>query len=297
MATSGLIRDNPIFDGTNVVNEIPYLTDAFADRAAKFIERQKSKPFFLYLAFNAVHTPMHSTDKYLARFENISDRTRRTYAAMLSAMDDGIGQTLAAIKAANIENDTLIVFFSDNGGPTTYGGTNGSVNKPLKGSKGTTYEGGVRVPFIVKWKGKLAGGKTYSEPVIQLDILPTVLAVTGAAGGGNFDGVDLMPFLNGKKKGSPHDALYWRTGAAMAIRKGDWKLLRFTPGALSEDPSLLVELKDVELYNLKTDIGEANDLAAKNPKKVNELADAWQLWARTLSKPSWPPVGAAAPGN
>ena len=281
---------NPIFDGDKVVTEIPYLTDAFADRAVQFIERNKTKPFFLYLAFNAVHTPPHAIEKYLSRFKGIADERRRTYAAMLSAMDDGIGRTMDGLKAANLDNDTLVFFFSDNGGPTIYGGVNGSSNAPLRGSKRTTFEGGIRVPFIVKWKGHLAEGKTYSNPVIQLDILPTVLSAAGVRPASRFDGVDLFPFITGKKKGAPHDALYWRTGAAMAIRRGDWKLLRFTETSTVEDPSLLNELMGTELYNLKTDISETNNLAASNPKRVKELSGKWQTWARTLSKPAWRPI-------
>jgi arylsulfatase A-like enzyme len=134
---------NPLLDGRKVVAETSYLTDAFADRAVEFIKRQKSRPFFLYLAFNAVHTPMQATDMYLARFKHIADKKRRTYAAMLSAMDDGIGKTLAALRTEGLEESTLIFFFGDNGGPTMAGTTvNGSSNAPLRGSKRQTWEGG-----------------------------------------------------------------------------------------------------------------------------------------------------------
>ena len=171
---------NPLLDGRKVVAETPYLTDAFADRAVDFIKRQKSQPFFLYLAFNAVHTPMQATDKYLARFPHIADKQRRTYAAMLSAMDDGIGKTLAALRAEGLEENTLIFFLNDNGGPTMAGTTiNGSSNAPLRGSKRQTWEGGIRVAFIIRWKGHLAEGKTDARPIIQLDVLPTALAAAG----------------------------------------------------------------------------------------------------------------------
>jgi len=168
---------NPLLDGLKIVAETAYLTDAFADRAVDFIKRPKSQPFFLYLAFNAVHTPMQATDKYLARFPHIADKQRRTYAAMLSAMDDGIGKALAALRAEGLEEDTLIFFFNDNGGPTMSGTTiNGSSNAPLRGSKRQTWEGGIRVAFIIRWKGHLAEGKTDARPIIQLDVLPTALA-------------------------------------------------------------------------------------------------------------------------
>lgn len=282
---------NPIFDGRTIVREIPYLTDAFSARAASFIDRQKSSPFFLYLAFNAVHTPLQTTEKYLARFPSIKDPMRQKYAAMLSAMDDAIGQTLAALKAAGIEDNTLVLFFSDNGGPTIYGGLNGSSNAPLRGSKATTFEGGIRVPFILKWKkAGLGAGSTYSHPIIQLDVLPTVLAAAGVKPTKELDGVNLFPFLTRGSKKKPHDALYWRTGGAMAIRKGDWKLVRSPGRAVGDDPSILDPLTGTELYNLKEDIGETTDVALKNPDKAKELAEAWRQWAETLSKPGWPPV-------
>ena len=187
---------DPLLDGRTPVQETPYLTDALVDRATDFITRNASRPFFLYLAFNAVHTPMHATDKYLARF-HIADEQRRTYAAMLSAMDDGIGKTIAALRAANLEGNTLIFFFSDNGGPTMAGTTiNGSRNTPLRGSKRQTWEGGIRVPFIIRWKGHLPEGKTDARPIIQLDVLPTVMMAAGVTPQRDWqlDGVNLLRF-------------------------------------------------------------------------------------------------------
>ena len=282
--TPNVTKRNPLFEGRKHVAEPAYLTDVLADRAVEYINRKRSQPYFLYLSFNAVHTPLEATDKYLNRFAHISDERRRTYAAMLSAMDDGIGRTLAAL-----DDDALIIFFSDNGGPTYAGGPNGSSNAPLKGSKRTTWEGGVRVPLIIKWKGHLAAGKTYSQPVIQLDFLPTVFAAAGVKlDEKNVDGVNLLPFLAGHG-GRPHDTLYWRTGGMMAVRKGDWKLLRMTETAYTEDPIVLTDLSQLELYNLKTDISETKNLAAANSKKVKELAAEWTRWAKALSKPGWSP--------
>ena len=282
---------NPVLDGRKIVAETPYLTDALADRAVDFIKRQKSQPFFLYLAFNAVHTPMEATDKYLARFAHIKDLQRRTYAAMLSAMDDGIGKTLAALRSEGLEENTLIVFFNDNGGPTMAGTTiNGSSNAPLRGSKRQTWEGGIRVAFIIRWKGHLAEGKVDARPIIQLDVLPTALAAAGVRSQGRFDGVNLLPFLTGKKSGRPHETLYWRLGDHMAIRKGDWKLVKTGEGPLKEaNPSTFNDLSNVELYNLAEDIGETKNLAAAHPEKVRELAADWQRWNKKLAKPLWPP--------
>ena len=278
-------ENNPLFEGRKPVAEPAYLTDVLADRSVEFIKRKRTQPFFLYLAFNAVHTPLEVTDKYLKRFTHITDERRRTYAAMLSAMDDGIGKTLAAL-----DGDTLVFFFSDNGGPTMYGGPNGSTNGPLRGSKRTTWEGGVRVPFIVRWKGRLAAGTTYSRPVIQLDVLPTALAAAGVKFDAKaLDGVNLLPFLSGKLSGAPHEALYWRTGGMMAIRRGDWKLLRMSEDAFTERPFVIKDLAILELYNLKDDIGETKNLVSANPKKVKELADAWTRWASGLSEPAWLP--------
>ncbi len=282
---------NPIFDGRKIVSETPYLTDALADRAVDFIKRQKSQPFFLYLAFNAVHTPMEATDKYMARFAHIQDKQRRTYAAMLSAMDDGIGKTLAALRSEALEENTLIIFFNDNGGPTMKGTTiNGSSNAPLRGSKRQTWEGGIRVAFIIRWKGRLAEGQIDARPIIQLDVLPTALAAAGVKSQGRFDGVNLLPFLSGKESGRPHEALYWRLGENMAIRKGDWKLVRTWEGPLKEaNSSTFNDLSTAELYNLAEDIGETKNLAAAHPAKVRELAADWQRWNKKLVKPLWPP--------
>src|SRR5215211_3152325 len=214
---------NPVLDGRTPVREMAYLTDTLTGRAVEFIGRNARRPFFLYLSFNAVHMPMHATDKYLARFPNIADQRRRTYAAMLSAMDDGIGRTMAALRAAGLEENTLVFFFSDNGGPLMQGTTiNGSSNAPLRGSKRQTWEGGIRVPFIIQWKGRLAAGTTDARPIIQLDVLPTALAAAGleAGSGEKLDGVNLLPFLAGRARGTPHETLYWRLGTMMAIREG-----------------------------------------------------------------------------
>ena len=283
----------PVFDGRNPAEQIGYLTDEITERAVGFIERNRSRPFFLYVAFNAVHTPMHATDKYLTRFANIDNERRRTYAAMLSAMDDGVGQTMAAIRAAGLEDNTLIFFFSDNGGPTMAGTTiNGSSNAPLRGSKRQTWEGGIRVPFVVQWKGHLPADTKDSRPIIQLDVLPTALAAAGVdvRRDWKLDGVDLMPFLTGRATGAPHDALYWRLGAMMAIRKGDWKLVQATDGPLrGADSATFNDLSSAGLYHLASDIGETNNVAAANPDTVKELAAAWQQWNRQLATPLWGP--------
>ena len=235
---------------------------------------------------------MEEPEHYLARFPNIADARRRTYAAMISAMDDAIGRTLAALRDQKLEERTLVIFLNDNGGPTMPTTTvNGSSNAPLRGSKRQTWEGGIRVAFAMSWKGHLDAGRVDDRPIIQLDVLPTALAAAGvAAKASEFDGVNLLPFLTGAVKGAPHDALFWRLGGMMAIRKGDWKLVKTREGRLVDvDPSTPYDLSDAGLYNLAEDIGESRDRAAERPDKVKELGDLWHQWNRQLSKPLWAP--------
>jgi arylsulfatase A-like enzyme len=262
-----------------------------------FIEKHSKDPFFLYWAFNAVHGPMEAAEKYLARFpENRfsekGDPKRRTYAAMQAALDDGIGRGLAKLRELGLEDDTLIFFISDNGGPEA---VNASDNGPFNGVKGTTWEGGIRVPLLVQWKNKLPAGKVYDEPVIQLDFLPTALAAADVPiqPEWKLDGVNLLPYLSGEKNDTPHEALYWRFGGSMAIRMGDWKLVKTTggqgraggAGAANRREKATVE--GAELFNLKDDMGEQTNLAAAHPDKTQGLAAAWQKWNSELIDPLW----------
>jgi arylsulfatase A-like enzyme len=263
---------NAVLRGFEPVAEQEYLTDAFAREAVAFIDRHQKEPFFLYLTFNAVHTPMHATEKYLARFQDVPNEQRRTYCAMMSAMDDGIGSVLAKLDEAKLTENTLLMFVSDNGGPPV----NGSSNAPLRGRKATTWEGGIRVPFLVQWKGRLPEGKTCDQPVIQLDLHATALAAAGAnASGAQLDGVDLLPYLAGEKSSPPHEALYWRFGPQMAIRAGNYKLVK---AAGIETPAL---------FDLAADIGETKDLSADKPEVVKELTAKYEAWNGTLEQPRW----------
>ena len=283
---------NPLLDGRRPVEATGYLTEVLTDRAVDFIKREKSRPFFLYLAYNAVHTPMHAPDKYLSRFKGIAEEQRRTYAAMLSAMDDGIGRTLDALRREGLEENTLVFFFSDNGGPTMPGTTvNGASNGPLRGSKRQTWEGGIRVPFIIRWNGRLPAGKVDSRPVIQLDVLPTALAAAGveAKPEWKLDGVNLLPYLTGKSQQAPHEALYWRLFAHMAIRKGPWKLVKSMEGPLLFADTSQPDLSGVQLFNVTEDIGETRDLAAIHPEKVKELSADWLRWSGQMATPLWGP--------
>jgi arylsulfatase A-like enzyme len=272
--------------GTEPVEGTEYFTDAFGKEACEFIERQKEKPWFLYLAFNAVHTPMHATDARLAKFTGIMDKKRQTYAAMMLAMDDNIGRVRRKLADTGQEERTLVVFISDNGGPTMPGTTmNASINDPLRGSKRTTLEGGIRVPFLVSWKNHIRPG-VFDRPVIQLDLTATALELAGARAE-NLDGVNLLPFLSGEKTGAPHDALFWRFGEQMAIRVGDYKLVRYDRNVETRTGAPGQPVAGPRLYNLARDIGETNDLCAALPDKVKELQGKWDAWNATLVKPLW----------
>ena len=286
----------PIYRGTEAVVEQKYLTDAFAREAVSFVERHKKDPFLLYLAFNAVHTPMHASDDRLRQFASITDEPRRKYAAMLTALDEGVGKVLDALRSAALEQDTLIVFLSDNGGPTMPGTTiNASRNDPLRGSKRTTLEGGIRVPFVLSWKGSLPAGAVYEQPVIQLDILPTLLAAAGVKIDAQWqiDGVNLLPYVKGESTGIPHEALYWRLGEQSAVRRGDWKLVRYDRAAddakTRSDAQTEAKVTQPRLYNLARDLSEKEDLATAHPERVAELQLLWNSWAGQLKEPLWRP--------
>lgn len=278
-----------ILRGTTPVAELDYTTDAFGREAVAFIDRHPKQPWFLYLAFNAVHTPMQATDERLAKFSQIADPQRRKYAAMMSSMDEAIGKVRRKLADADLERNTLVVFISDNGGPTMPGTTcNGSSNHPLRGSKRTTLEGGVRVPFVVSWPGQLKPG-VFESPAIQLDLHATALAAAGvtAAAEWKLDGVDLLPFFRGATTGPPHDALYWQFGHQMAIRCGDYKLLRYDRNADTRAGNSRQGTTPPRLYNLRDDLGETKDLATAMPDKVAELQAKWNAWNRGNVKALW----------
>jgi arylsulfatase A-like enzyme len=270
--------------------EKEYLTDAFGREAAAFVERHREGPFFLYLAFNAPHLPLEATPKYLERFKQIDDETRRTCAAMISAMDDAVGVLLAKLKSAGLDENTLVFFISDNGGPTRQ---NSSRNTPLTGVKGEVHEGGIRTPFLVRWKGRLPAGKLYDRPVIQLDICPTALAVAGVPlpADVKLDGVNLLPYLTGANSGDPHDVLYWRFTfppnrpdvPRWAIRRGEWKLLSDVD---PHNPKAPPTGRTLKLINLASDPQEATDLSARHPEKVKELEAEWKKWSAELVNPA-----------
>ncbi len=276
--TRGPGRDalNPILRGRERVTEDEYLTDAFSREATGFIDRNKKNPFFLYLPYNAIHAPWQATEKYLDRFANVKDEKARVLAAMTSALDDGVGRVLKSVKDNGLEKDTMVVFFSDNGAPIYLGaGSNG----PLTGSKLTHFEGGLRIPMLMKYPAAVPAGKTYEHAVSSLNLFPTIAALGGAAPPADrkLDGVDLIPYLTGKNKGLPNETLFWRNGPNSAMRKGNWKLMIPGEGAL-------------RLYDLAKDIGEKNNLAEANADVVKRLTAELNQWKSELKDPLWKPV-------
>ena len=276
----------PILRGRTPVPLDGYLTDVLAREAIGFIERHRDRPFYLHLAFNAVHTPLEAPEADLAQFERIKDPARRTYAAMLTRLDVAIGKVLARLRELSLEGDTLIFFLSDNGGPTTKFSANGSQNRPLRGSKGDTWDGGIHVPFLVQWKGHLPAGTVYNHPVISLDIAATAVAAAGISPKPEWklDGVNLLPFLEGNNPAPPHKSLYWRFGAQMAVRQGDWVLVRPSRGAGEYEDIA----RDPLCFNLAQDVGQGRDLAAVYPDRVREMQADWDRWNATLAAPRWP---------
>lgn len=251
-----------------------YTTDAYAARAVSWLDKNHGKPWFLYLPFNAQHAPLEAPAKYLDRFKHIADTKRQTFAAMLSAMDDAVGAVLKKVRDLGQEENTIIFYIADNGGPTP---STTSQNGALRGFKMTTYEGGPRVPFIVQWKGTIPAGKTYDLPVMNLDVLPTVVT---AAGGkleatDKLDGVDLLPYLTDRNPARPHETMYWRFGEQWAVRRGDWKLVVSRGGGT-----------EPELYNLAADIGESKNLASEQPDKAKELRAIYLAWNAEQAEPS-----------
>jgi arylsulfatase A-like enzyme len=268
----------PILRNEEPVEVNEYLTNVFGHEAAAFIEKNKENPFFLYLAFNAPHTPLQAPELFQQRVKGIADDKRRTYAAMICAMDEAIGQVFAKLKEHDLEKETLILFLSDNGGPVSV--TNSS-NKPLRGAKGQVYEGGIRVPFVVSWPGVLKPGK-YDAPVSSLDLFPTAVALAEAKIPEQLklDGENLIQLL--KADTPKRRTLYWRTngGDSYAIRHGDMKLVR-------------IGKRNPELYDLKNDIGEEQNLAEQNPERVGSLQKLLDAWNDQLIPPKWAGLQAA----
>jgi len=267
---------NEMLRGREPVEEtFEYMTDELGRAVAEYIDKQSgsSSPFFAYVCFNAVHGPLEAKEEDLAKFAGIADEKRRKLAAMTLALDRAVGEILGSLDRNRLAEDTLVAFISDNGGPES---VNGSDNGPLRGVKGNPFEGGMRVPFALRWPARLPKGKTYDEPVIALDLLPTALAAAGLTVDPPkpLDGVNLLPYLTGETTGRPHETLYWRAGESKAVRDGDLKLVYFQ----GEGPML---------FDLAADIGESNDLATKRLDDVKRLSEKLAAWEGELQEPRW----------
>jgi arylsulfatase A-like enzyme len=270
---NGRVGIGQIRRDSTIIHEKAYLTEKFAEEAEAFIDKNKTKPFLLYVPFNAPHTPFQVRKKYYDRFPNVKDENKRVYYAMISALDDCVGRIVAKVKKEGLEENTLIVFASDNGGADY---TFATTNAPLKGGKFSHFEGGINVPFALSWKGKIRPNTVYKTPVISLDIFSTIASAIHSKLPTDrvYDGVDLVDKVN--KNEVAHKILYWRSGDAKAIRSGDWKLI------------ISGKTHEQWLYNLVTDKSETTVLAQKYPAKVKELEIALQNWEKGLIKPLWP---------
>ncbi|MCF7817083.1 MAG: sulfatase-like hydrolase/transferase [Kiritimatiellales bacterium] len=253
--------------------ELPkYLTFALADKACGFIKESKPGPFFLYLAFNAPHAPMEAPPEYLEKTRGIKDPQRSIYAAMVLALDDAVGQVLDVLRQAGTADDTLVVFLSDNGGAIIDGSDrNGASNAPLRGSKAQLWEGGIRVPFLAAWPGKIQPGGVSDVPVISLDLFPTFAGLAGAKAPDVLDGLDLSDLLCGKVKQLPPRDLFWRFyDTQKVVRSGDIKWIRME--------------SDNGLYNVFEDPAESDNRLNQSEQYravAEQLGTRWQEWDRS----------------
>ena len=260
-------------DREPIPEEFDYMTDSLGEEAAAYIDTHAKAPFFMYLCFNAVHTPLHATKEKLGKASPDLSEKRKKLAAMTMSLDDAVGNVLAALNRNEITDDTIVVFINDNGGQTR----SGCLNAPLRGRKGQPYEGGIRVPFVAQWPGHWPAGMVYDHPVSALDLFPTALSAAGGDASAQekpLDGVDLGPYLVSKEDALPHKTLFWQRRDNFAVRDGDWKLVQEKGGAL-------------ELYDIAQDPSESKNLAAENPEVVARLKGLYEAWKATHEEPRW----------
>jgi len=261
------------------IREEQYLTFAIRDKAMAFMEKHQDEPFFLYCTFSAPHVPFQAPVDYYCMYPEVEDDNKRVYYAMISALDDAIGAVHQQIKDLGLEENTIIYLLSDNGGASY---TKATDNGPLKGGKLTQFEGGINVPFMMKWKGQIEPGMRYDYPVSSTDIFATSVAQAGGSlpPDREYDGVNLLPYLNGEQSEEPHPHLFWRADHIWAVRDGDYKLI------------LSVRDGWAELYDLKTDKSEKYDLKQQMPTLYKKLYDLHYQWQQNNlpDKPLWPRI-------
>ena len=267
-----------IYDNGNRIDTKKYLTEELSDNAVKFIEDNSDNPFFLYLSYNAPHTPLQATKRDLERNMHIEVEKRRTYAAMVSSMDDGIGLILDKLEEKKITDNTIVIFFSDNGGVEWY---NFSDNGVLRGIKGDFFEGGIRVPFTMQWPKKIKPGITYDKPIIALDVFATVASAASAEKyiKNDIDGVDLLPYLTGDKFGLPHEYLYWQNPDKDidVVRDERYKYLRIK--------------NDEYIFDLKNDISEETNIINSSKPIYDRLKSQFKEWEKGMIDPVFMDLG------
>lgn len=261
----------PIESNYKTPQTLTYITDDKGDECVDFIKRHKNEPFFLFASFNAPHTPMHATEADLELFKYVKNEKRRKYCAMVYRLDVNVGRIIETLEKEGLDENTLVVFLSDNGGPCDQ---NSAINAPFNGQKGILLEGGIHVPFVMNWPKNLPAGLVYTNPVSSLDIVPTMVKLAGGElqKEDKFDGVDLFPYILGKNKTEPHKELKWRFTISRAIREGDWKLVSI-PDRLPL------------LYHLPSDVSEQNNVALENIDKTKDLLKRLGDWDVSLPYP------------
>jgi len=266
------------YNGSQPFAPSGYLTDYYTDQAVSAIAANKDRPFFLYLAHWGVHSPLQALKADYDALSHIQDHRLRVYSAMLRALDRSVSRVMQSLVDNGIDDNTLVIFTSDNGAPGYLGLPD--LNAPFRGWKLSFFEGGVRVPFYLRWPKQLSSGLQYDAPVSHLDVFATVAAAAGIALPQDrvMDSVNLLPYVNADIQGLPHDAIFWREGAYQGMRAGDWKLMR------SPKP------RKIWLYNLKDDPLEAQNLAAEYPQQVADMAAQLDEHNRQQQPSRWPSI-------
>jgi arylsulfatase A-like enzyme len=274
IGTVGNLGEDGFYRGREKLAQLhgaPVTSPVYRDEAIKFITANRGQPWFLYLAFNAVHTPHVASPAWLEKFRHLNAQEQR-YAALVAEADEAIGAVMAKVRALGLEENTLVFIISDNGGAASQAEMGG-----LRGRKWLLWEGGIRVPWIAQWKGRFPPGRVSNEPVIQLDVLPTALgaAATRIDPAWQLDGVDLMPLLEGRTQQLAPRELYFRFGAQYAVRQGDWKLVK---ASAAMEPMLV---------DLAADPGEKSDLTSKEPERAKAMQALYQTWNASMTPPRW----------
>ena len=283
--------DRRLFDNKDSVKSASYLTDVLGQKTSDFVKANKESPFFVYLAFNATHTPMEVGDDYLSKFAHIEDSTRRVYLAMLKCMDDAVGEIMKTLHDEGLSENTMVFFINDNGGKVT----TGSSNLPLRGRKYGVFDGGVKVPFMLKWPSGIPSGVVSKSVVSTMDVLPTILNVTGVEND-HADGVNLLDYIESKQLGNAHEYLFWKSEYSQgnnwkakknvnrrdwsAVRKGKWKMHQFL--------NLETNQYKYELFDLSKDEGELHDVSAQYADTLNTLKTALSNWAKEMNYKPFP---------